>query len=202
MSCTTSRRMSARGTCSPKASARAGRVGVGPAASEHLPGTSGRPDTRPPSHADRRTGSESPIAAADFGTDPAPTIADSVTRAVSLVDELDALPQLVDEIELVGVSAVETAIAARHPRADRAPAGPGRGNGVHGRSARTDSPRLRDLALMCIGVGEGGPSRRGGTLLVSVVCGPAPSPAGMGWGLPVSMSSSSVVRSTLVLGDR
>jgi len=38
--------------------------------------------------------------------DPAPTIADSVTRAVCPVDELDALPQLVDEIEVVGVCAL------------------------------------------------------------------------------------------------
>lgn len=91
---------------------RPGRVGVGPAASEHLPGTSGRPDTRPhPMPTDGR-GVEVPSLQPISGTDPAPTIADSVTRAVCLVDELDALPQLVDEIELVGVSAVETAIAA------------------------------------------------------------------------------------------
>lgn len=44
--------------------------------------------------------------------DPGPTIADSVTRAVCLVDELDALPRLVEEIEVVGVFALETAIAA------------------------------------------------------------------------------------------
>jgi hypothetical protein len=42
----------------------------------------------------------------------APTIADSVTRAVCLVDELDVLPQLVDEIEVVGVCAGEIGIAA------------------------------------------------------------------------------------------
>jgi hypothetical protein len=39
-----------------------------------------------------------------FEAYPAPTIADSVTRAVCLVDELDVLPELVDEIEMVGES--------------------------------------------------------------------------------------------------
>ena len=37
----------------------------------------------------------------------APTIVDSDTQAVCLVDELATLPQLVDEIEVAGVSAGE-----------------------------------------------------------------------------------------------
>ncbi|HET9648837.1 MAG TPA: hypothetical protein VFP34_11455 [Microlunatus sp.] len=40
----------------------------------------------------------------------AATIVDSVTRAVCLVDELATLPELVDEIEVVGVSASDSAI--------------------------------------------------------------------------------------------
>jgi hypothetical protein len=41
----------------------------------------------------------------------APTIVDSVTRAVCLIDELDALPQLVDEIEVAGALAAEADLA-------------------------------------------------------------------------------------------
>jgi len=54
---------------------------------------------------------EAPSPQMDFAADPAASIADSVTRAVCLVDELDVLPQLVDEIEVVGITAVETGIA-------------------------------------------------------------------------------------------
>ena len=42
--------------------------------------------------------------------DPAAIIVDTVTRAVFLVDELDALPELVDEIEVVGLSASDSVI--------------------------------------------------------------------------------------------
>jgi hypothetical protein len=39
-----------------------------------------------------------------------PTIVDSVTRAVCLVEELATLPQLVDEIEVAGASAGKAGI--------------------------------------------------------------------------------------------
>jgi hypothetical protein len=58
--------------------------------------------------------------------DPVPTIAESITRAVCLVDEIDPLPQLLEEIEVVDVSAAETAIAdgirelIEHPQAQAA----------------------------------------------------------------------------------
>lgn len=104
--------MSARGTCSRRASGR------GPIESRsNQPRRTVIPVPRvgrtlahslPLGEQEGETPSLQPIS----GTDPAPTVADSVTRAVCLVDELDALPQLVDEIEVVGVGAIETAVAA------------------------------------------------------------------------------------------
>jgi len=54
---------------------------------------------------------EVPSRQLNLEANPVALIADSVTRAVCLVDELDVLPQLVDEIEVVGITAVETGIA-------------------------------------------------------------------------------------------
>ena len=92
---------------------RPNRVEAEPAPPERHPRNSGRQDARAhPTSTERQDPMEIPSLQPISEINPVPTIADSVTRAVCLVDELDALPQLVEEIEVVGVFALETAVAA------------------------------------------------------------------------------------------
>lgn len=90
---------------------RPGRVEGNPVASEHLSRPPGRKPTQANPTPTEKPGTEIPSQQPILESYPALSIADSVTRAVCLVDELDALPQLVDEIEVVGVPAAETGIA-------------------------------------------------------------------------------------------
>lgn len=91
---------------------RPDRVGVEPVTPERPPRSPGWTDTQarlaPTGEQGMEISSQQTVSEDEL----APTIADSVTRAVCLVDELEVLPQLVDQIEVVGVCAGETGIAA------------------------------------------------------------------------------------------